>query len=259
MTTSTVRKYLFVCGVPRSGTTAFVDLLNRHPAICLGIERFKFIAMRAANINQFNESLFEKARFFDLRATDTNVVSGDTYERLKIKYDDALIIGDKVPRYYTKLNLIYKRFPDPFVVYIARDLNATAMSWNARAANPRDHWPAANDYRRAVEEWNLGNARALEAVKAKPDRVFVVRYEEVFPHGYAVVAELLRRLGLEASAEFHSAQTDMAEAPRTNRKKIVYDGQDEYLAAQADLSTYHALLEHRIAPPRDASAGSASA
>jgi hypothetical protein len=33
----------------------------------------------------------------------------------------------------------------------------------------------------------------------------------------------------------------MAEAPRTNRKKIVYDGQDEYLAAQADLSTYHAL------------------
>ena len=34
------KKFLFVCGCPRSGTSYFHSLLAPHPAIALGLERF---------------------------------------------------------------------------------------------------------------------------------------------------------------------------------------------------------------------------
>jgi hypothetical protein len=53
------RNLLFVCGTPRSGTTAMQALLAGDDRIALGMERYgSYLGA------DFNEGLFTKERFF---------------------------------------------------------------------------------------------------------------------------------------------------------------------------------------------------
>ena len=66
-------KYCFVFGCPRSGTTAVARLLQAHPRVVIGMERYKFLLSRRRDRGTFGPTLFERERFFDFRAGDTNV------------------------------------------------------------------------------------------------------------------------------------------------------------------------------------------
>src|SRR5205807_10659654 len=63
------KRFLFVCGVPRSGTTALAQLLNYHPRIGIGIERFRSIAIGSRG-DEFRLTLYRKERFFKFRDGD---------------------------------------------------------------------------------------------------------------------------------------------------------------------------------------------
>ena len=240
------KNYLFLCGVPRSGTTALVKILNKHDDICIGVERFKYIAMQSDKVSNFNEDLFNEDRFFDVKSEDTNVIIGDIYKKIKSKYRFAKVVGDKVPRYYMKLKLIWDRFPNSKIIYIVRDLKSVANSWNARAANPNDAWPDANNYARAVGEWNSANGIALKAAQQKPKQFLIVKYEEIFPDGVSLMENLLRSIDLEIDDQFRAAYRAVVNEPRKSGRKTVYEGQDQYLEAHADFGTYNAVLDRRL-------------
>jgi Sulfotransferase family len=241
------RNFLFLCGVPRSGTTAFAELLNRHPKIAVGIERFKFVAMRRPRSTEFCPQLFERDRFFDFRETDTNVRAEKIYRRMAADYDQAKWVGDKVPRYYVRLRTIYDRFPGCMVFYIVRDLASVANSWNVRAQNANDTWPARNDYRRAVFEWNKGNGIALRWARRRPNHFHVVTYDELFPFGIDLLTVILSRLELDPEPLFLKQYKAFIEAPRRPPSpKTELAGQAEYLDEHADLAMYRKLLRRRL-------------
>ena len=66
----TVRRILLISGVARSGTSAMVYFLNRHPQCAIGMERYKH---RFATSSGFSEELFDQARFFEFQEADTDV------------------------------------------------------------------------------------------------------------------------------------------------------------------------------------------
>src|SRR2546423_1804094 len=94
-------QYLFLCGVPRSGTTAACQLLNSHPHIVMGVERYKYLYSNAS-ADGLDRSLFERGRFFEFKDSDTNVLRkgamAGVYDKMETKFDQALYIGDKLPR-----------------------------------------------------------------------------------------------------------------------------------------------------------------
>ena len=241
------RRFVFLCGVPRSGTTALADLVNRHEKIAVGIERFKSLAMNGATSNLFLPDLFEKERFFDFRPTDTNVRADDIYRRMQDRFDSVEWVGDKVPRYYTKLASIYERFCDPVVFYIVRDVKSVANSWNIRAHNEKDHWPRENDYKAAVAEWNKGNVAALRWVRRRPESFHVISYDDLFPGGIDLVGAVLDRLDLTFTPAFLKQYKAFMEAPRRSLgERIEYPGQEEFIDANADMATYKNLLRRRL-------------
>jgi hypothetical protein len=241
------RRFVFLCGVPRSGTTAFADLMNRHEKIAVGVERFKSLTMNGATNELFGPDLFEKQRFFDFRPTDTNVRADDIYRRMQERFDSVQWVGDKVPRYYTKLPAIYERFPDPVVFYIVRDIRSVANSWNIRAHNEKDHWPRENDYKAAVVEWNKGNVTALRWVRKQPENFHVIAYDDLFPRGIDLVGAILDRLNLTFTPDFLKQYKAFMEAPRRpSGERVEYPGQDEFLEANADMATYKNLLKRRL-------------
>lgn len=58
---------LFICGCPRSGTTAMWEMLAQHPQILLGMERY----FRRFTPAKFKSTLFGIRRFFTFLTGDT--------------------------------------------------------------------------------------------------------------------------------------------------------------------------------------------
>jgi hypothetical protein len=232
------KSYLFICGAPRSGTTAIAQLLNRHPRIALGIERYKNIGPAG-----LDEHLFEQQRFFDFRSTDTNVRALATYARLEKKYANAIWLGDKVPRYYTRYDALFEKFSNSVVIFMLRDVHAVAASWNKRAEDPEDTWPEGNDYVQAVREWNDSIELTLEFKQKYRNRLLVVEYEKLFSGDAAVLRRILRRLELEPSKSFlrQFRTTTRNWTDRSQRQFGERDGQSRYIDTHADMKKCAAL------------------
>jgi hypothetical protein len=110
--------FLFVTGCARSGTTEIVNVLNRHPAVAIGMERFKFVIRD--RIEEFQQCLFAPDNFVRAAEEDTNILPRspayrDHYANLKSKFDAGRVqvVGDKLPFLFRHYEAIEKRFNSP--------------------------------------------------------------------------------------------------------------------------------------------------
>jgi hypothetical protein len=235
------RRYLFVCGVARSGTTALTKLLNAHPKIAVGIERFKYHLGKAANRNLSAQELFTAERFFDFRPTDTNVVATRDYERLEAKFDACTVVGDKIPSLYRYADSLFVNFPGSTIVFITRDVETVAASWQKRADNPDDGWPDHNGHEAAVDEWNRGVEIALDLASRWPGRFLVVRYDQLFNGDPGVLEALVSSLGLEPDRELADAYRSSLEAAEAIERTPLPEPSLKRVRERADYDAYGRL------------------
>ena len=188
-------KYLFVCGPPRSGTTALAQLLNHDDRILVGIERFKLIPSRITRKHFMEDS------FFKPKSEETNFLDYGRYYRAhheKYKAGKLIYMGDKVPRYAYNLAHIAKTFPRCKILYLYRNVFDVASSFDVRAANQNDSWPKENDYRQALKHWHRGLQGLIEFAERYPyNEIFIVNYERFFSGQIAQLNMLYEYLGLE--------------------------------------------------------------
>jgi hypothetical protein len=199
--------YLFATGCERSGTTVLTRLLQSHPSVAIGMERYKYL-LRDVRTRRVTRRLcpshFEPGRFFDFRPSDTNIIPpnfGDYYDESARRYrsDELRYVGDKVLPPSTKVfRLMADRFPTARYVFIYRDAVAVASSFEVRARDPDDVWPAEHGYEFGIERWSNAFRAAdwlIADVGAEP--VFVVRYEDLFSGGTDAAAALFAFLELD--------------------------------------------------------------
>ena len=239
------KRILFLTGVARSGTTAMAQLLNRHPDICLGIERYKAKFLRRS---EFEGADFTPERFFDFRASDTNILPGNAakwrgiYDRMAEKFPGARVVGDKIPHLYEKFDACSQVFPEAKWIYMLRDINGVASSWNARAGNPKDKWSSKRDFRAAVETWNAANRLVRTS---PPDRLQDRRLRGFLrrrPRRAQGPAGVHRGRGHPGFAR-HCNKACATYADVVSQKPpLILEGQEEHLAATADMDTYRDLL-----------------
>lgn len=196
-----MRKFLFVGGMARSGTSALCELLNRHPALAIGMERYKYSAGSGELFRQ-GPAAFEREAFFDIRPSQTNIAAeGGKYQRLyremAARYDQAEYVGDKVPAYYRQVDRLIGAFPGARVVLIWRPLEDVAMSWDRRSRDASS-WPSHNDADAAVEHGEEAMACVLAAGRAHPEAVRIVGYRRLFAGAGDDLLRLAAWLGIEA-------------------------------------------------------------
>jgi hypothetical protein len=229
---------LFVCGVARSGTTAFAKLLSCDPQIALGLERFRDLA--GANNPAFTSQLYREDRFFDFREGDGLPPSRNPghYPLLREKWNQCTYIGDKIPRLFNSAEYVLNHFPGAKMIYISRPIAAVAASWDRRAADPADHWPQKNDFKVAVREWNRGNAAALHWRVREPDRFLVTRYDDVF--GTGDLTRLFSWLGIAEKTDFGQLRRALREQ-RPVRETEENAIRDAYVAEKSDHARFAEL------------------
>ena len=173
---------LFLAGLARSGTTALLHVLNAHPEVVVGMERYKRVI--SGGIDRLTRDLFTKDRFFDFSDGETNqhpeVAArwGVDYGALEAKFDTARYVGDKMTT--VRFDAVRARLPEAKFVFIVRDIDQVALSWERRAQDAGDTWPEAADATVSVERWNKSLRRIRRAVCQHPERAHVVEYEHFF-------------------------------------------------------------------------------
>jgi hypothetical protein len=239
------KKYFFICGCARSGTTALWRLVSAHPEAAVGIERY--IGLVKPKKFTLSRDLFEESRFFDLHEGDTHFQSlfeggiGRYYQELKSRYNNCKIWGDKIPRLFNYYNELSTVFGDVRFLFIFRNIFDVAQSFNSRAQG--DKWPQNRDFKAAVTEWNKSLAETLKYINAGGN-VLCLEYEELFFGG--IKPEVIENfLGLHSTDNVHRKLNELIESSKEldqKRDDKLTTPQKQYIMHNADFKAYKEIL-----------------
>ena len=231
------RRVLIVGGCPRSGTTALTRLLNAHPRVLIGDERYYW----RFEHRQVSPDLFARDRFLDVRRSDRHWAEGrapwppgDPAAR----FEAASHIGDKFPRLADVADHLAAMLPDAQLVWIVRNPLSVAESYEARRADDADAWHFGLD--RALDDWNQGVGGALRHPGA-----LVLSYERLFVGG-GDLGRLFSALDLDPAPALPAAARILAEGrARLARAGARCEATRFEVARRADWPAFRAATEER--------------
>mgnify|MGYP001107432316 CR=1 FL=1 len=175
-----MKRFLFVAGCARSGTSAFAQLLSGSKDIVIGMERFGHLENKSNFL--LTPEYFFKERFFHVETGDTFYDDFDEYHAydtaMRSKFDSCIYIGDKRPDLYECYDEVFESFPHAIIYFIYRDVREVASSYQGRVMG-RENWPATKNFKAAVTEWNRSLFLTREAIK-KGYNIKCVDYNSVF-------------------------------------------------------------------------------
>jgi hypothetical protein len=234
------RSFLFVCGCPRSGTTALWRLLTSDQRLRLGVERYgnKFFSREF-----LTPDLFEKQRFFEVQSGDTFYSNLEAfnpyYKTAREGYENALYFGDKIPKLYNYFDRLGTNFPNCKTIFIFRNVFDVAASYKARLLNENDNWKL--NTRDAVSDWNA----SLRAALSYQNDLFFVDYEELFIE-HLGVEKLFGFLGLDVSDDTRAAFKNLTARSGTleaGRARALTAIETKEICETADFSAYRELVQ----------------
>lgn len=238
------RRFLFICGAARSGTSALWGLVSSHPKVGIGVERY---IVRALSNEFISPELFEKERFFSVEQGDTFYADLQAfhprYAELERRYDDCVYLGDKVPRLYEHYERLWQTFNKPKIIFIVRNVLEVAASYQRRAKEGK-HWSERRDYRSAVTDWNRSLAETRAHMRDK--NILVVEFESIF-RDIAYGRRVFDYLELDwdpAVAKEYAAAAKMAQSLSATRASKFPLGSHEirHICMTGDFSGYRDVL-----------------
>jgi hypothetical protein len=243
-----MKKILFLSGVARSGTSALVQILNLHPRLLIGQERF-FFRVREESLVPAD---FEPGRFLTVAPGDTH--SGGIFGKpdLQKAYGAATYVGDKYPLLFNHFDYVFRTFPQAEHVYIFRNPLSVAESYEARRRNPDDHF--TRTWRDGLEDWNASVRRVAGMEPERLRRFHLVQYEDFFDQPGRMNG-LFARLGLprinpDLFAPFVEKFRALNKTPVPRRDRI-----RQQVALSADWDAYRALHELAVSQHEAGKAG----
>lgn len=253
------KKFLFICGCARSGTTALWRLMVSHPKIVLGVERYVLLGNQ--KWRSLTPELFEKEKFFDLQPKETfykSLSAHAYYETARERFDDATWIGDKIPHLFQKYDEVEAAIPGAHYIFIVRNIIDVAGSYQKRAET--GSWKSGRDYERAVHDWRQSIETTLRftAKSGIRNNVHIISYEELYLQPVDL-RPLFAKLGLEVvpsvAAQYRKITEKSVELEK-RRGDTLTSAKRHYIALNAPFDAFREILEQRLVlpplPPADA-------
>lgn len=174
-------KHLFICGTPRSGTTALWRLISRDERIIIGVERYGNLFFKTP----LTSNLFTAERFCNIQAGDTFYQDlkafNPYYQTVAERFGEAAYVGDKIPLLYNHLDSLFANIPDAKVIFIVRNIIDVASSYEARADNIHDEsWQRDKRTASAIADWRASLIILKRFLDKDDQRIFPVKYEDFF-------------------------------------------------------------------------------
>jgi len=214
------QSHFFVAGPPKGGTTWLMRLLDAHPeAACSGeghyFDRLRPLLLKALETYQEVLSLDNKLVFSGepvlgpVRQRHINSMLRHFILERFAEYDPdgkARAHGDKTPKNWKDMNALFAAFPDAQLVFINRDPRDAAVSLFGHVKRRQlykldPEGPIQRDkvIRAACHNWVEVNRALAQIQKVRPDRVQVVRYEDLLEDTLGEYGRICAWLGLSTN------------------------------------------------------------
>lgn len=191
---------VFVCGMPRSGTTLVEQLLGGHPEIFVAGEiglLSKLIQKLKAWEQHLGSDLNYPECVWDLTQTQAYEYANQILDELHSYHQHARYIVDKLPHNFENIGLLRLLFPNAPIIHVLRDARDVAVSnyfthYQAKFGGMGFAYDLADigkhlvDYQQLMQHWHK--------VLAKP--ILTVGYEELVENPETVARTMLAYLEL---------------------------------------------------------------
>jgi protein-tyrosine sulfotransferase len=200
--------FIFIGGIPRSGTTLMRAMLDAHPAVRCGEETRvipRILALRA----QWKKSDKEWKRLQEAGVSDRVInaaISSFIVQVIAGHGSPAERLCNKDPFTLKSTSYLSELFPRSKFILMLRDGRATVHSIISRKVTITGF--DLNDFRQCLTKWNAGISIMYEQCHAVgPERCIMVHYEQLVLHPEREMRRLLEFLELpwNASVLHHEA------------------------------------------------------
>lgn len=194
------KKVFFVCGSPRSGTSALSWALAEHEKIETSAEsNFLYYLLRNENDNPYKA--FDIAKKVEDGWFNKHKISKDQYlyflgEGIKsmfFKVHKAEIFIEQSPENVLIIDKLLKVFPDTKIINIMRDGREVVNSM-VNSGFPTI-W--SNDFKKACETWSFYVEKGLMFSKMFPENVLNIYHKDLVDNPESVVREILEFFNLD--------------------------------------------------------------
>ena len=237
---------IFVVGRQHSGNTLLVSILDNHPAV-LGLKNEGTFFEHQDRLRTLSRQLTVKriAQIIEGGTEREDVprqsleehlqrslrrdggTPGDLYRRGMRWFaskDEAVQWAQKATSYIFYVDSILGAIPDARLIFLARNPLDIAASLKRRG-----EWRRTL---RMVWGWNRGTATAVQWTDTDPERVKVVRYEDLV----RVPQETMREICSFVDIEF---EDDLLEIPHVNRSETPYNQESDTAGVNASRLHYY--------------------
>jgi len=235
--------FLFLCGCPRSGTTAAWRLLVGDERIKMGVERY---GNRFYTRDFLTPELFEKDRFFSLEEGDTFYPDLEAfnsyYSKAHAGYEDAIYVGDKIPKLYNYFDRLQENFSNAKIIFIFRNIFDVAASYKARLLDENDNWSMGVS--EAVADWNA----SLQSALSYTGQIALVDYEKLFIQREGLDA-IYAFLDLDVSESVQATFTNLVARSGTleqSRARALTALEVKEICETADFESYRTLIKAAV-------------
>jgi len=120
------RKIIFVCGLPRSGTTLVEQILSSHKEV-IGIGEVEYLEKSIDNIF-INEGKILNQKFIENINSNQNILNDEYFNYLDLYNYQSNVIIDKTPHNFRWIGFIRVFFPNAKIVLCERNIKDNFLS-----------------------------------------------------------------------------------------------------------------------------------
>ena len=154
------KKIIFICGMPRSGTTLTEQIIASHNDV-YGAGELVYL-QQVLKKNFYNDLKFDKQKIIDNQSLPKNIIFTEYLEHFSIYNLNENIITDKAPQNFRWIGFIKLFFPNSKIIHCYRSprdnclslfKNSFASSMMDWSNNPEDIAKYYNLYSELMEFW----------------------------------------------------------------------------------------------------------
>ncbi len=190
------KKIIFICGMPRSGTTLVEQILSSHPEV-YGAGELLYLE-NSINKNFLENNIINRQKIIDLQSSSSENVFLDYLKYFDIYNLDKKIITDKTPQNFKWIGFIKIFFPNAKIILCQRNpkdncvslfknnFPASTMNWSFDQEEIAKYY---NEYHKLINFW-----------KDKiPNDIYELNYERLIEDNKGEIDKLLEFCNLDLS------------------------------------------------------------
>ena len=218
------KNIIFICGMPRSGTTLVEQIIAAHPEVNGAGE---LIYLQNSVEQNFVENYkLNKQKIIDQATSNNNIIEKQYFELLDFHKFTSKIITDKAPQNFRWIGFIKIFFPNSKIIHCNRNAKDNCLSlFKNNFASAHMDW--SYDQKDIADYYNLYSELMKFWNKKLPNDIYNANYERIVQNKEIEIKKLIKFCGLKWDAaclnHHKNIKTPISTVSVVQARKPIYD------------------------------------